>query len=125
MAIPPRLEKELAELREQYTIETIEDSSFINLIFKDFPLGDGFNLPTSDLLLMIPKTYPDTGPDMFWVDQQITLTNGLMPQAAESIEQYMNRTWRRFSWHRSPWNPTIDNMHNHMEFIHKRLRDKV
>ena len=76
MPVPPKLEREIEELRERYSIEVIEDSEFLNLVIKDFPLGDCFNMPTSDLLLRIPKTYPDAGPDMFWTVPELTLANG-------------------------------------------------
>ncbi len=125
MAIPPKLEKELEVLKEQFTIEIVEDPNLINLIFKNFPLGEGFSVSASDLLLQVPKTYPDTGPDMFWTDTSVTFADGRIPQAAESIEQYLGRSWRRFSWHRPAWNPVIDNMHSHIEFIYRRLKDKT
>jgi hypothetical protein len=124
MTLLPKLEKEIAELRETFTIEIIEDPNFVNLIFKEFPLGEGFNMTTSDLLLRVPRSYPDTGPDMFWTEPTLIFANGQIPQAAESIENHISRSWRRFSWHRQPWNPTIDNLHGHIEFIKRRLRDK-
>jgi hypothetical protein len=123
MPVPPKLERELAELRERYSVEVVEDPEFINLIFKDFPLGGGFNVPTSDLLLRVPKTYPEAGPDMFYTDPLVTLANGQIAKTTEHIELHVSRNWRRFSWHRQqPWNPIIDNMHDHLEFINHRLR---
>ncbi len=123
MAVPPRLEKEIAELRGRYSIEIVEDSDFINLVIKEFPLGEGFNVPVSDLLLRVPKTYPDAGPDMFYTDPAVILPNGQVAKNTESIEPYIGRSWRRFSWHRQqPWNPIVDNMHSHIEFINCRLR---
>jgi len=124
MAFPPRLEKELEELRRQFSIENGEDASFINLVFKDFPLGEGFNISQSDILLRIPKSYPDAGPDMFWADPNLRLANGQIPQSADQIESYLDKQWRRFSWHRQAWNPAIDDMHGHVEFIRKRLKEK-
>lgn len=121
MAIPPRLEVELTALRKEFQIEVSEDNEFIYLIFKDFPLGNNFNIQTTDLLLKVPKTYPDAGPDMFWVKPNVTFPDGRFPQAADSFENALGSQWQRFSWHR-PWNPTIDNMHGHIEFIKARLR---
>jgi len=126
MTLPPRLESELDELtRASYNIEVVEEPDFINLVFKGFPLGPGFNMAQSDLLLMIPRAYPDAGPDMFWVDPGVMLASGQIPQSAETVEQRLNRPWRRFSWHRqgSPWNPTIDNLRGHIEFVQRRLKE--
>jgi hypothetical protein len=123
MPVPPRLEKEINELRNQCAIEVYEDADFVALVLKNFPVGNGYNVSNSDLLLKIPKTYPDAGPDMFWTDPRLTLANGQIPQAGEVMETYMARQWRRFSWHRSNWNPNVDNMHGYLEFVRKRLRD--
>ncbi len=122
MPIPPRLEAEIIELRKSFEVEIIEDDQNVNLVFKDFPLGDAFNVPKSDLLLKVPKTYPDAGPDMFWTDTVVTFADGRIPQATELIEVNLGRQWRRFSWHREAWNPTFDNMHGHIEFVKARLR---
>jgi hypothetical protein len=127
MTLPPKLQREVDELAvTSYKIEVIEDQDFINLVFKAFPLGEGYSAPESDLLLMVPRSYPDAGPDMFWLNPAITLASGQIPQSADSIENHLNKNWRRFSWHRqgSPWNPTIENIASQIEFIHRRLREK-
>lgn len=125
MTLPPKLGKELEELKLEHTIAISEEGDWINLIFSQFALGEGFTRPTSDLLLRIPRSYPDAGPDMFWLDSALTLIGGAVPQSAEAIEgPYAGRMWRRFSWHRTGWNPSIDNVHGHLEFIRRRLREK-
>ncbi len=127
MTLPPKLQREIEELTSiPYAIEVCEDADFINLVFKGFPLGEGYNAPTSDLLLKVPRSYPEASPDMFWVEPEITLATGQIPQSAETIESHLGKNWRRFSWHRqgSPWNPTIDNIHGFIEFIRRRLREK-
>lgn len=124
MALPPKLEKELNELRHLYQISISEEGDCINVILSAFSLGEGFNVTSSDLLLRVPRSYPDAGPDMFWVDIGVTLQSGQPPQAAEAIEQHVNRRWRRFSWHHQKWNPSIDNLHGYLEFVRRRLREK-
>jgi len=124
MALPSKLKRELDELAS-YNIEVSEDSDFIYLVFNGFRLGSGYSAMASDLLLKIPRSYPDAGPDMFWVDPNLTLASGQIPQSAESIEAILGKQWRRFSWHRpgNGWNPTIDNLHSQIEFIQRRLRE--
>ena len=123
MPVPPKLEKELAELREHYDLEVIEDPQFINLIFRDFPLGESFSIRSSRLLLRVPKIYPDAGPDMFYTEPEVMLANGAVPKGTESVETFLGTSWRRFSWHRQqPWNAIADNMHSCIEFIRCRLR---
>ncbi len=127
MTLPPRLQQELDELAPGvYNIEVAEDPEFVNLIFRGFVLGEGYRPQVSDLLLRIPRSYPEAGPDMFWVSPEVTLASGQLPQAAESLETYLGKRWRRFSWHRhgTPWSPTIDNLHGQIEFIRRRLREQ-
>ena len=123
MALPPRLEQEVQALRDQYQVEVCEEGDWINLTFVNFPIGDGFSVASSNLLIRVQRTYPDAGPDMFWLDVAVLLSNGRPPQAAESVESYLGRSWRRFSWHRQSWNPSIDNLHGYLEFIRRRLRE--
>jgi len=125
MALPPKLDQELAELLESYKIEIQEESTLICLVFKEFPIGDGFNLPTTDLLLRVPLSYPDAGPDMFYTDPRIVLASGAIPQNAESLETYIGRQWRRFSWHHNRWNRISDNLTSYLEFVRERLRRKA
>jgi hypothetical protein len=124
MSLPPRLETELASLDSSHVIEIVEESDCISLIVRNFELGDGYSVPNSDLLVRMPRSYPDAGPDMFWTDPAVTLVNGQIPQSAESIEGYVGRQWRRFSWHRQPWNPRVDNLSGYLEFVRKRLRGR-
>lgn len=125
MSLPPRLQRELDDLRVSYALEVIEDPSFVNLVFAAFALGDGYNISHSELLLRIPRSYPEAGPDMFWVAPALTRISGDLPINAEHIETHLDRPWRRFSWHRKgPWNPNIDNLASYLEFIHRRLREK-
>lgn len=125
MSLPPKLQRELEELGRDHQVQASEEGDWINLIFFQFPLGDGFSIPASDLLLRVPKSYPDAGPDMFWVDQTLTLAGGGIPQGADAIEgPFAGRSWRRFSWHRQGWKASIDNIHGYLEFIRRRLRER-
>ncbi len=124
MALSPKLENELSELRGDYQIETSEDGSCVNLVFKDFPLGSGFNRLSADLLLRVPLAYPDGRLDMFWTEPGILLSDGRQPQNANSEEIYANRRWQRFSWHHNRWNSLTDNIDSYLEFVRFRLKQK-
>jgi hypothetical protein len=124
VALPPRLEKEIEELRAERQVDVVEDGDWISVIIPAFALGEGYTQSSSDLLIRTQRIYPDAGPDMFWLDVGVLLTDGRPPQAAESIELYQGRNWRRFSWHRQRWEPSIDNLHGYLEFIRSRLREQ-
>lgn len=77
MALLPRLAKEIEQL--ELKPEVREDASFINLVFRDYPIPPGYNRSTADLLIRIPLSYPDAGPDMFWTSPALTLADGATP----------------------------------------------
>jgi hypothetical protein len=124
MALPPKLARELTELEASAKIEVVEEQDLISLIFKDFPLGPGFNMACCDVLIRIPRSYPDAGPDMFWTVPELTFDDSRIPQGAESVEDHVGKRWRRFSWHRRNWNSVTDNLHGYLEFVRRRLRQK-
>lgn len=122
MSLPPKLVHELAELRGSTTVEVVEEADLINLVFTDFPLGQGFNMACCDLLVRVPRSYPDVGPDMFWTTPQLTFRDGRIPQAAEVQEEHIGKTWRRFSWHHGNWNCILDGLPGYLDFIRLSLR---
>jgi hypothetical protein len=121
MPLPPKLQAELAGLAAGYVVQVIEEPACINLIFSNFPVGTGFNADTTDVLLKIPRAYPDTGPDMFWTRPTLLLKNGQPPRAAEVLETHVGNQWRRFSWHPGRWNPVHDGLSTYLEFVKERF----
>jgi hypothetical protein len=122
--LPPRLAKEIAELRSAHEVELVEGADVLDLIIADVPTGSLFNYPSTTVLLRIPRTYPDAGLDMFWTDPSLMLADGGTPQAAASMEEYAGRTWRRFSWHHTTWNAAQHNLHSYLEFVRRRFRER-
>lgn len=120
--LPAKLASEVEDLRATLVVEALEEPDYINLIIPGFPTGDGYSVPTTTLLLRVPRAYPDAGLDMFWTETCLTLSNGSAPQAAESIECYMGREWRRFSWHHNGWAPSTQGLAAYLEFVRRRFR---
>ena len=125
--IPEELTKDLEILKEQnYSYEIVEESGRVNILFKGYPLPSGiYNQEKTDLLIFTTPQYPNAGFDMFWVDENLKLQNNTIPQNGDSIEVYLGRRWRRFSYHpynSKPWNPSEDNVVSFMSYIEQRLR---
>src|SRR5437870_7276806 len=99
--IPEELLADLKTLQARgYTYELVEDGQRIFIIFKAYPLPDGlFNIDKTDLLIYTTPHYPSAGFDMFWTEEQLRLKSGAQPRSAESVEPYLGRSWRRFSYH--------------------------
>jgi hypothetical protein len=107
-----------------YTLEIVEQTPHIYVLFHSFPLPNGiYNKTQTDLLIFTSAEYPNAGFDMFWTDQSLTLTTNAIPRSAESVEQHLNKPWRRFSWHLNrPWNPATDDLLSYVALIEERLR---
>lgn len=123
MGPAPELDAHIAELQTYgYRIEATQEGSRLYLIFRDFPLGPNFQPQKSDLLVYTTVDYPNAGFDMFWVSPDVKLANGGVPKAAESVETYLGRQWRRFSWHLNrPWNAGRDSLHSWMSHVEERF----
>ncbi len=133
--LPPQLEGEVQSLKQRYVMDVIEEPLVINLIIRAFPTSVLYNKQTTNLLLRVPRSYPDAGLDMFWTDLDLLLVNGSTPNGAQQVEQYLSldvlqdlkgKQWRRFSWHpqfgsASRWNPNLDNLLSYLEFVRRRF----
>jgi len=124
--IPQELVQDLEVLKTQgYAFEIIEDGVKIYIKFKDHPLPSGiYNTDKTDLLIFTTSHYPIAGFDMFWVDSTLALKNNGHPKAAETFENHLGISWRRFSYHpytATPWSPSEDSVIRFMSYVDKRL----
>ena len=87
-------------------------------------LASGWSRETTTVKLLAPVGFPFAKPDCFWINQEVRLKNGTMPQSSnitpipETNEPHL---W--FSWHVGQWNPNRDNLLTYVRVIDKRLRD--
>ena len=77
---------------------------------KQFRLPTGrFDVPSADLLILLPSGYPDCPPDMFYTMPWLRLTvSNCYPSRADSPHEFLGRTWQRWSRHSNEWRPGID-----------------
>lgn len=107
-----------------FDYEVIEEGGWTNLIIKGYSLPSGFDREQVDLLIRLASGFPDSPPDMFWVEPTVRLasTGGYAP-ASEQQEVHVGRTWQRFSRHLGPgaWRPGIDSLESWMGSIRQLL----
>ncbi len=123
MALPPQLDSDIESLRgDGHTIEVIEDGTRYYIVFKNFKLPDGRYSPeVADLMVMADYQYPMSKMDMFWTSPAVSRNAGGLPQNADQMEQYANRTWQRWSWHYNGWDPSKHTIRTHIEVVQDRL----
>jgi len=119
---PARLAEEVTALADEgWAVDVVESEGMACVIFRKYLLPRGYNKPSTDLLLLLPPSYPHGKPDMFWVEADLLLADGKVPRSADGIETHLGRQWRRFSWHLTKWNPANDDLRTYLEFVNSRL----
>ena len=117
------IEKHIEELRQhrKLDVELIEADGLNIVIIKGYPLPGRYSKASSDLMIRLDKGYPNSKPDMFWLEEDVLLKDGAVPDKAEQILESLGKKWRRFSWHFNTWNPATGNLLGYVEFIDVRL----
>jgi hypothetical protein len=123
------LREHLTELTASTEIagEVLENDTQLYVVLHTVPLPDGaFAVPETETLFIADRQYPLSALDMFWTDVEVVLPDGTIPEGAGSIESYIGRPWRRFSWHRNGvWNPAGNPLLDHFTFMEARFALEV
>jgi hypothetical protein len=106
-----RIQEELRLLRRSHPkIEHGPKGEWVKI--PDFPLPAGrFNQTHTTLLFKLPSSYPQTGPDNFFVDVGLRLKDGSNPPAFNANAKSSTGpapipgAWGWFSWHPQSWRP--------------------
>ncbi len=91
----------------------------MRVVVKDYELPDGYNVPTADLMVMIPSDYPAGLLDMFYFGTELVRQDGRAIQGL-SPETHFGRQWQRWSRHYA-WQPGIDSLVSHIEYVKNEL----
>jgi hypothetical protein len=96
--------------------EVRAEGGMICVVLANWPLPPGYGRPSADLLIRIPSGYPDLPPDMWWFDPPARLADGSSPPATESTEQYLGRSWQRWSRHfqTGQWKSGVDGLESYV-----------
>jgi hypothetical protein len=104
--------------------QIVPDGGLVCVVISNWPLPAGYTPAATDLLLRLVPGFPDVPPDMYWCDPPVRIAaTGQLPVAAELMEQYLGRTWQRFSRHltQGHWAPGRDNLASYLALIRRDL----
>ena len=106
---------------------TSVEANMLCVVFPNYPLPDGCDRSSADLLLRFTGGYPDVAPDMWWFDPSVRGINGETIQNTESMEIHLDRTWQRWSRHFEPgqWKSGIDGLESFLALINRELRQSI
>lgn len=120
-----RIQEEIALLRQHFPkLEHSEKWDWVRI--PEFPLpSDRFNLQHTPLLFRLPSSYPQAGPDNFFVDVGLRLKDGTTPPAFNANAESSSGpapvpgSWGWFSWHPQAWRPaaTVEGGDNLSGFV--------
>jgi hypothetical protein len=129
MAAMDELRRHADELEKEtgIRIQLVESGMQIFVVLEKVLLPEGlYRLATSDVLFVTDQQYPVSAMDMFWTEVDVERPDGAIPAGGDSVETYLDRQWRRFSWHRNGiWNPTGNCLMDHFEFMQARFAQDV
>lgn len=123
--LPPNDTIYLAELDVEHSV--VSESNMTCLVFCGFSLPAGFDRAQSDLLLRFSAGYPDVAPDMWWFDPPVRRADGLSIPATEVVENYLGRSWQRWSRHlpAGQWHSGIDGIESFLALVRRELERSV
>ena len=68
-----------------------------------------FDAASADVLILLPASYPDCAPDMFYALPWLRLVGSQrFPTAADVPLEFRGQTWQRWSRHNNEWRPGVD-----------------
>lgn len=124
MVTSPIIERHAQELSRVsgLKVDVLEEDGRLHVLLYSVVLPVGlFRIDVTDVLFITDQQYPLSALDMFWTELEVVLPDGRVPQNAESIETYIGRPWRRFSWHRNGvWNPAGNGLLDHFAVMEQR-----
>lgn len=118
------LEQDVNFLQERdFRYELTEESGVQCLVMIDWALPIGYSQSHSDLLIRLPAGYPDIAPDMWWFSPAITRPDGIAIDATQVSENYLGRTWQRWSRHLGPnqWATGIDDLRSFHSLVWREV----
>jgi Prokaryotic E2 family E len=119
------LRADVAELEEVtgLTVDIVPVGVQVLLVLHEVPLPpSAYRVAATDVLFVTDQQYPMSAMDMFWTEVDVVRPDGAAPQNGDSIETYLDRQWRRFSWHRNgTWNPNRNGLLDHYELMQARF----
>lgn len=125
MSLPESDTKYLSERGIAHDVVT--EGGMTCVVLRQWPLPKGLNRHAADLLIRLSPGYPDVHPDMWWFDPPVRLANGQALPATEVIEQYLGRSWQRWSRHfnNGQWQSGVDGLESYLALIRRNLERSV
>lgn len=106
--LPLKCRRYLAERGLEF--QEVEEGGQKAIVLKGFDLPQNhFDISKADILILLPASYPDSAPDMFYALPWLKLSiSSHYPRAADVALSFQGSSWQRWSRHNDQWRPGID-----------------
>ena len=114
-----------------YRFSAYQEGELTLLVIHEYELPDGYTPRTVDLLLQIPRDYPDAALDMWWVSPEVRFerTNG-RPANTDVFQTFAGfmpepaRQWQRFSRH-PQWRLGVDDLRSYLASLRSTMENEA
>lgn len=99
--------------------EVTTESGMVCVVLPGWKLPAGLSIAETTVLLRLAAGYPDVAPDMWWCAPAVSRADGSMIQATDLTEQYLGRSWQRWSRHfaAGQWKSGIDGLESYIALM--------
>lgn len=121
VVLPKKCQQYLAQRGVAY--DQLEEGGQRAIILRGFKLPQGkYDATQADVLIILPASYPDSAPDMFYATPWLRLaTTNTYPRAANHPVEFNGVKWQRWSRHNSEWRRGIDGIWSMVKRIEEAL----
>ena len=122
--IPPPLARQVRDLEaEGLAVEHVDGGKHFVVTIAPVPLPAGLGGQSSQVMILVPKTFPTAAIDMFYLPTSVTGASEAFKKRANRIETHGGKQWRRVSWHRTtPWRPGAETLSSYLAFVREGLK---
>lgn len=122
MSLLPRQDRRYLEGRDITVLEVIEGGNK-GVILTGIKLPEGkYHVAQADILVLLPPSYPEVAPDMFYAVPHLKLLAGQQePRCTQARQAFDGQTWQRWSRHNNQWRPGTDGIWTMLKRIEEAL----
>lgn len=122
MSLLPRPDRIYLEQRGIVPREVVEGAKK-GVILTGITLPKGkYQVAQADILILLPPSYPDVAPDMFYAVPHLKLlATQREPRCTQVRETHAGQEWQRWSRHNNEWRPGTDGIWTMLKRVEEAL----
>ena len=93
------------------------------VILTGITLPEGkYQVAQADILILLPPSYPEVAPDMFYAVPHLKLLAGQRePRCTQARQAFDGQNWQRWSRHNNQWRPGTDGIWTMLKRVEEAL----